>query len=399
MAWNEPGGSKGQDPWGGRNKQQGPPDLDEIVRKLQKKLNGLFGGKGKGRGGDQGAPTGAPRSIGLIVAVLVGLWLLYDMVYIIQPPERGVVMRFGKYVDTLMPGPNFRLPRPIERVERLDVDQIHSLEYGRGGPRAGGGSEGMMLTKDENIVVIQLAVQYKVKDARDYLFNVRQPEQTLRSAAESAIREVVGRSMMDYVLQEGRADIAAGTQRIIQQILDRYDTGLMVTTVNLLDAQPPEQVQEAFLDAIRAREDRDRLKNEALAYANEIIPRARGEAARIVEDANAYKARVVAESQGDASRFAQVLTEYERAPKVTRERLYLETVESVLGKTSKVMVDVRQGNSLLYLPLDKILQSGGADAGSLAPPATVRPPLQPDRSAAPAGEERVRQSTRSREVR
>lgn len=399
MAWNEPGGSKGQDPWGGRNKQQGPPDLDEIVRKLQRKLDGLFGGKGKGRGGDQGTPAGAPRSIALIIAVLVGLWLLYDMVYIIQPAERGVVLRFGKYADTLMPGPNFRLPRPIERVERVDVDQIRSLEYGRGGPRAGGGVEGMMLTKDENIVVIQLAVQYKVKDARDVLFNVRQPEETLRSATESAIREVVGRSMMDFVLQEGRAEIAARTLKIIQQILDRYDAGLMVTTVNLLDAQPPEQVQEAFLDAIRAREDRDRLKNEALAYANEIIPRARGEAARVVEDANAYKARVVAESQGDASRFSQVLAEYDRAPKVTRERLYIETVESVLGKTSKVMVDVRQGNSLLYLPLDRILQPGGAEAGNMAPAPAVRPPLQPDRSLGPVGDERVRQNARGREVR
>jgi modulator of FtsH protease HflK len=360
MAWNEPGGSKDNDPWGGRRKQQGgPPDLDEIVRKLRKRLSGLFGGKGGGNGGGgPGARNNLPGIVGLIAAVLV-IWVAIDSVYIIQPAERGVVLRFGKYVDTLQPGPSIRLPRPIEQVFRVDVDQIRTVEVGyrsEGRTQAAVLSEASMLTQDENIVDVKLAVQYKVKSPADYLFHDRDPEITIRDATESAIREVVGKSKMDFVLKEGRSEVAARTKELLQGILDRYDNGLLVTSVNLQDAQPPEQVQEAFFDAIRAREDEDRLINEAEAYANEVIPKARGGAARITEDASAYKARIIATAEGDASRFSQIQHAYQKAPEVTRERMYIETLETVLSNTSKVLVDVEKGSNLLYLPLDKLMQ-------------------------------------------
>jgi len=360
MAWNEPGGSNDNDPWGGRRKSQGgPPDLDEVVRKLQQKLGGLFGHGGRRGGGDAGSRSNLPAIIGLI-AVIILVWIALDSVYIIQPAERGVVLRFGKYVDTLQPGPSIRLPRPIEQVIRVDVDHIRTIEIGyrssEGRQQVPVLSEASMLTQDENIVDVKLAVQYKVKSPSDYLFHDRDPDLTIRDATESAIREVVGKSKMDFVLKEGRSEVAARTKELLQTILDRYDNGLLVTSVNLQDAQPPEQVQEAFFDAIRAREDQDRLINEAEAYSNEVIPEARGGAARIVEDANAYKAKVVDTAQGDASRFSQILKAYQMAPAVTRERMYLDSLEKVLSASSKVLVDVQKGNNLLYLPLDKLTQ-------------------------------------------
>ena len=363
MAWNEPGGSQDNDPWGGRRKKQGPPDLDEIVRKIQQKLAGLFGGKGgSGSGGGAGPRGNAPGILALVVVALV-IWVAVDSVYIIQPAERGVVLRFGKYVDTLMPGPSIRLPRPIEQVIRVDVDQIRTVEVGyrsEGRQQMMIQSEASMLTQDENIVDVKLAVQYKVKSPADYLFHDRDPEITIRDATESSIREVVGKSKMDFVLKEGRSEVAARTKELLQAILDRYNNGLLVTSVNLQDAQPPEQVQEAFFDAIRAREDEDRLINEAEAYSNEVIPKARGGAARITEDANAYKAKIVATAQGDVSRFSQILQAYQKAPEVTRKRMYLETLESVMSNTSKVLVDVEKGSNLLYLPLDKLTQQASA---------------------------------------
>ena len=364
MAWNEPGGSQDNDPWGGRRKKQGPPDLDEIVRKIQQKLGGLFGGKG---GGSGGAPRGNVPSILALIAVAVVIWLAVDSIYIIKPAERGVVLRFGKYVDTLMPGPSIRLPRPIEQVIRVNVDQIRTVEVGyrsEGRQQMTIANEASMLTQDENIVDVKLAVQYKVKSPADYLFHDRDPAITIRDATESSIREVVGKSKMDFVLKEGRSEVAARTKHLLQTILDRYDNGLLVTSVNLQDAQPPEQVQEAFFDAIRAREDQDRLINEAEAYANEVIPKARGGAARITEDANAYKAKIVATAKGDVSRFSQILKAYEKAPEVTRERMYLETMESVLGDSSKVLVDLKKGSNLLYLPLDKLTRASSADQSS-----------------------------------
>ena len=400
MAWNEPGGSNDNDPWGGRRKSQGgPPDLDEVVRKLQQKLGGLFGrgGRSGSGGGDAGSRGNLPGIIGLI-AVIILVWIALDSVYIIQPAERGVVLRFGKYVDTLQPGPSIRLPRPIEQVIRVDVDQIRTVEIGyrssEGRQQVPVLSEASMLTEDENIVDVKLAVQYKVKSPSDYLFHDRDPDLTIRDATESAIREVVGKSKMDFVLKEGRSEVAARTKELLQTILDRYDNGLLVTSVNLQDAQPPEQVQEAFFDAIRAREDQDRLINEAEAYANEVIPEARGGAARIVEDANAYKAKVIDTAQGDASRFSQILKAYQRAPAVTRERMYLDSLEKVLSASSKVLVDVQKGNNLLYLPLDKLTQrstentappvsASGAGGGSASPSNTqddTSRELRPSRS-------------------
>jgi membrane protease subunit HflK len=386
MAWNEPGGSQDNDPWGGKRKQQGgPPDLDEVLKKWQRKLAGLFGGKGGGGGGSGPKSSNVPGILGLIAVALV-IWVAVDSVYIIQPAERGVVLRFGKYVDTLQPGPSIRLPRPIEQVLRVNVDQIRLVEVGYRSSAAQSTilSEASMLTQDENIVDVKVAVQYKVKSPADYLFHDRDPDLTIRDATESAIREVVGKSKMDFVLKEGRSEVAARAKELLQSILDRYNNGLLVTSVNLQDAQPPEQVQEAFFDAIRAREDQDRLINEAEAYANEVIPKARGGAARITEDASAYKAKIVATAEGDASRFSQILKAYQKAPEVTRERMYLETLENVMGNTGKILVDVEKSNNLLYLPLDKLMQrpmpdqSGATSAQSTTPPPTAPLTAQED---------------------
>lgn len=394
MAWNEPGGSQDNDPWGGRRKKQGPPDLDEVVRKLRQKFTGLFGGKG-GAGAGPGPKSNVPAVLMLVAAVLV-TWVALDSVYIIQPAERGVVLRFGKYVDTLQPGPSVRLPRPIEQVLRVDVDQIRTVEVGyrsEGRQQVAVLGEASMLTQDENIVDVKLAIQYKVKSPADYLFHDRDPDITIRDATESSIREVVGKSKMDFVLKEGRSEVAARTKELLQTILDRYNNGLLITSVNLQDAQPPEQVQEAFLDAIRAREDQDRLINEAEAYANEVIPKARGGAARITEDANAYKARIVATAQGDASRFSQILREYQKAPEVTRKRMYLETLESVLGSTSKVLIDVDKGSSLLYLPLDKLTKQAAEEQ---AAPAAAQTPAATPSTAPLTAQEDVRQRANAR---
>ncbi len=366
MAWNEPGGSGNKDPWGNRpDNEQGPPDLDEILKKFQDKLNGLLGGKGGGgdgetpSGGAGGVGGGSTVAAGGIIGVLLVVWLLSG-IYIVDPAERGVVTRFGKYVETTEPGPHWHLPYPIGAVEIVDVDQIRNIEIGYRSTTAAREissvpQEALMLTQDENIVDIKFAVQYQVKDAKDYLFNVRDPDGTLRQATESAVREAVGKSKMDFVLTQGQSEIADRTEQLLQQILDNYKSGLLVTSVNVQSAQPPQEVKGAFEDAIKAREDQQRLINDAEAYANDIIPKARGNAARQLEEANGYKARVIAQAEGESSRFLQLLTEYQKAPEVTRERLYLDTVESILSKTSKVVVDVEGGNNLLYLPLDRII--------------------------------------------
>jgi membrane protease subunit HflK len=403
MAWNEPGGSNDNDPWGGRRKSQGgPPDLDEVVRKLQQKLGGLFGRKGGGTGGGGSPRKNLPGILGLIAVILV-IWIALDSIYIIQPAQRGVVLRFGKYVDTLQPGPSIRLPRPIEQVTRVDVDRIRTVEVGyrsnEGRQQVAVLSEASMLTEDENIVDVKLAVQYKVKSPVDYLFHDRDPDMTIRDATESAIREVVGKSKMDFVLKEGRSEVAARTKELLQTILDRYDNGLLVTSVNLQDAQPPEQVQEAFFDAIRAREDQDRLINEAEAYANEVIPKARGGAARITEDANAYKAKVIDTAKGDASRFTQILKAYQQAPAVTRERMYLESLEQVLSDSSKVLVDVEKGSNLLYLPLDKLMQRTPSDDGAPSASSSGDAGLPPVSSTQDDSRRAVRPSRTSRESR
>jgi len=372
MAWNEPGGSKDNDPWGGGGKKndQGPPDLDEVVKKFQDQVTNIFGGKkgSKGGGGEgEGSSTGGSGGkIGLGVLLGGGLFLWgLTGIYIVDEGTRGVELRFGEYSETTQPGPHWHIPSPIDSVEIVDVSQIRNVEIGY---RSGAGetskrsvlNEALMLTQDENIVDVNFAVQYRIKNAQDYLFNLRSPDETLREATESAVREIVGKSKMDFVLTEGRSDMVQSAEILIQGILDRYGSGLQVTSVNMQDAQPPEQVQAAFSDAVKAREDEQRLKNEAEAYANDIIPKARGAGARMNEEAIAYKSKVVAEAQGQTSRFLQVLGEYQKAPVVTRERLYLDAMEAVLNNSSKVMIDVEGSGNLLYLPLDRMMGQSAA---------------------------------------
>ncbi len=364
MAWNEPGG--GKDPWGGRGGDQGPPDLDEIVRKMQDKVGGLFGGRKGGGGGARGGDGGGRFALGLIVAAAVIAWLAFG-IYIVEEGKRGVVLRFGQFSEITMPGPHWHIPFPIEQVQIVDVGQRRFVEVGYRSGAGGSGQvsvprEALMLTRDENIVDIRIAVQYQVKDPREYLFNVRDPDITLKQATESAIREVIGKSNMDFVLTEGRTEVAMQTKGLIQGILDQYQAGILITTVNLQDAQPPEEVQGSFADAIKAREDEVRQKNEAEAYANDIIPRARGAAARVLEEANGYKLSVIARAEGESSRFDQLLAEYTEAPEVTRKRLYLDTMQRVMANSGKVTVDVSKGNNLLYLPLDQMLQGAAAAA-------------------------------------
>lgn len=347
MAWNEPGGSGGKDPWGNRNNDQGPPDLDEILKKFQNKFSWLFGGRSGGSGGRSGGGQGT-FGLGVVVAVLLAVWALSG-IYIVDEGKEAVVLRFGAFDRIEGPGPHW-YPRFIETVNVVDVEQVRSVNIGQVS------DEAMMLTQDENIVNIKLSVQYQVKDPKNYLFNVSDPNATLRQATESAVREVVGRKKMDDILTVERSEVASNVQSLTQQILDHYHAGLRVIKVNIQDAQPPAEVKPAFLDAINAREDRERVINEAKADANNILPRARGEAARMIEEANGYRDSIIARAQGEADRFRQLLVSYEKAPKVTRERLYLDTMESVLENSSKVMLDVKKGNSLMYLPLDKLMQ-------------------------------------------
>jgi modulator of FtsH protease HflK len=368
MAWNEPGGS-GKDPWGqGSKGQQGPPDLDEIVRNVQKKLSALFGGgKGGGEGGGNGKGGGgkfSPQAVGgagllLIVVVALGLWIASGF-YIVEQGERGVVLRFGAYTEATEAGLRWHIPWPIESKEIVNVQNTYNIEVGyRSNPRTDAKStvprEALMLTQDENIIDIEFAVQYKIKDAVDYSFNVRNPEATIRQATESAVREIAGKSTMDFVLTEGRDEVGQRTQELLQKILDDYKSGIFIYKVEMQKAYPPEEVKAAFDDAVKAREDQERFKNEAEAYANDIIPRARGKATRMLQEADGHKASVIARAEGDARRFKQIAREYAKAPRVTRDRLYIEAMESVLSSTTKIFIDQKAGNNLLYLPLDKLV--------------------------------------------
>lgn len=346
MGWNEPsGGNNEKDPWGRGNKGNGdrPPDLDEIVKKMQQGLGGIFGRKpsGSGRGSNDNLPFAL---LGVVILVLA--WLLYDVTYTIDQQERGVVLRFGQYQKTMQPGLNFALPGFIDKVERINVGQVRSFQH-----------NASMLTQDENIVDVEVAVQWRINEPTDFLFNVANSDMTLRQVAESSVRSVIGKSTLDFVLTEGRSDVAQAQQALLQQILTDYNAGILIVKVDMQIAKPPEAVKDAFDDAIKAREDEQRLVNEAEAYRNEILPQARGQAARIREQSNGYKARVIAEAEGDAARFEQLLTEYERAPAVTRERLYLDSMESVLSSTSKILIDSDGNNSLMYLPIDKLLEN------------------------------------------
>ncbi|MBD3670580.1 MAG: FtsH protease activity modulator HflK [Gammaproteobacteria bacterium] len=354
MTWNEPGGSRDKDPWGGPGKDQGPPDIDEVVKKLQDKLGGLFGGRG-GRGGGSG--VGKPGGLaGLIVGAVLVVWALSG-IYIVDEGKRGVVMQFGAYHETTEPGLHWS-PKLIQTVEIVDVENIYDEVIGDQL------AEAIMLTQDENIVDIQFSIQYRINDPQAYLFNVYAPELTLRNAIESAVREVVGKSSWNTVTTEGRGETVAKVEALLQEILDQYRAGIQITSVNMQHAREPRQVREAFADVNKAREDAERMKNEAQAYSNDILPKARGGAARQVEEAEAYSSRVIAEAEGDATRFNKVLAEYNKAPRVTRERLYLETMEEIYAKSKKIVVDVKGGNSMFYLPLDQIMQQQRSRSGT-----------------------------------
>ncbi|HSM98995.1 MAG TPA: FtsH protease activity modulator HflK [Gallionella sp.] len=354
--------------WGNKN-NGGPPDLEELLRKLKAKVSTLLGGKGgAGKPGGGESKQGFAGGMGLIAVIVVLIWVGSGF-YIVDASQRGVVLRFGKLVETTMPGPRWHLPFPVETVEIVNLSQVRTVEVGyRDNVKNKIIKESLMLTDDENIIDIQFAVQYFLKDSADYLFNNRMPDENVRQAAETSIREVVGKNKMDFVLYEGREQVAASATKLIQEILDRYKSGILISKLTMQNAQPPEQVQAAFDDAVKAGQDRERQKNEGQAYANDVIPRASGAAARLIQESQGYKQSVIANAEGDASRFRQILVEYEKAPSVTRERMYLDMMQQVMGNTSKVMVDQKNGNSLLYLPLDKLIQTSRA-GGSAEPEA------------------------------
>ena len=357
MAWNDPQwGNKGN-----RNPNGGPPDLDEVWRRINQRLNGLFGKKDTGGngGGDGFSPEGFPGGgnlVGLLIGVLALVWVASGF-YIVDTGHRGVVLRFGQYVETTEPGPRWHLPWPVESREIVNVDQVRTVEIGyRNNVKSKVLKESLMLTDDENIIDLQFAVQYILKDPVEFLFINRAPEDSALQIAETAMREIVGKNKMDFVLYEGRAEIAARAKQLMQEIHDRHRTGISISQVTLQNIQPPEQVQAAFDDAVKAGQDRERLKNEAEAYFNDVVPRARGLASRLKEEAEGYKLSVIANAEGEASRFAQIFAEYQKAPQVTRQRIYLDTMQTVMNNTSKILVDQKGGNSLLYLPLDKLQQ-------------------------------------------
>ncbi len=382
MAWNDPQWGNN----GNRNKNSGPPDLDELWRRLNERLNGMFGNRNtEGGGGFSSGGAGGGNLLGLLLGALFLVWVASGF-YIVDTGQRGVVLRFGKYIETTEPGPRWHLPWPIESRETVNIDQVRTVEIGyRNNVKSKVLRESLMLTDDENIIDLQFAVQYILKDPEEFLFVNRAPEDTVLQVAETAMREIVGKNRMDFVLYEGRAEIATRAKVLMQQILDRYKTGISVSQVTLQNIQPPEQVQAAFDDAVKAGQDRERLKNEAEAYSNDVVPRASGLASRLKEEAAGYKQAVIANAEGDASRFSQIVTEYQKAPQVTRQRMYLDTMQTVMNNTSKVVVDQKGGNSLLYLPLDKLQQivnqpSSGASDALLQPPvaATTTPPAPVD---------------------
>ena len=351
----------------------GPPDLDELFVDLRKKIDNVFnikqntsnnGGNGSPSNGKQPINSGSSSiPTGTIILVVFLIWMATGF-YIVDQGSRGLVLQFGKNTEITQPGPRWHIPYPVETVEIVNQEQVRTNEVGYRSSGAGGTSqelrESLMLTGDENIIDLQFAVQYNLKSVQDYLFNNRSVENSVRGAAETAIREVVGKSKMDFVLYEGREEIAIKTKSLMQNILDRYKSGINITSVTMQNAQPPEQVQAAFDDAVKAKQDLERQKNEGQAYANDIVPKARGTASRLIAEANGYKAAIENEAKGNASRFDQILTEYTRAPEVTRNRLFLETQEQIMSSVSKVIVDQKGSNSLLYLPLDKLINQKGS---------------------------------------
>jgi membrane protease subunit HflK len=390
MSLNDHGWGNDPNRGGGGRNNQGPPDLDELWRDFNKRLSGMLGKKrggpsnSGGDGGDNGG-NGGPSfpsltpgqfggGIGLLLGLVLVVWFASGF-YVVDASQRGVVLTLGKYSETSEPGLRWRLPWPIQTHEVVNLTGVRTIEIGyRGSEKNKVPKEALMLTDDENIVSVQFAVQYLLKDPKDYIFNNRHPDDAVMQAAETAIREVVGKNKMDFVLYEGRDVIAANTQKLMQENLDRYQTGIQIRAVTMQSTQPPEQVQAAFDDAVKAGQDRERQKNEGEAYANDVIPRARGTASRLLQESEGYRARLIATAEGEAERFSKLYDEYAKAPEVTRQRLYLETMQQIYANTSKVMVDTKGGGNLLYLPLDKLMQAAGS---SPAPMPNIERPSAP----------------------
>ena len=400
MSLNDPnwgrGGSRGPQGPGGGN--QGPPDLDELWRNFNRRLGELFGRRR--RGGADEPPTPPSSSwrfgggAGVLFALVLAVWLASGF-YIVVESQRGVVLSFGRFSQETGPGLRWRLPWPIQSNEIVNLQQVRTLEIGyRNNVRTKVLKESLMLTDDENIVDLQFAVQYVVTDATKYIFNVRRPDESAMQIAETAMREVIGKNRMDAILYETQVDIANKTRDLMQVIHDRYGTGIQISAVTVQNAQPPEQVQAAFDDAVKAGQDRERQKNEGQAYANDVIPRSRGAASRLLQEAEGYKQRVIANAEGEASRFKQVLAEYAKAPAVTRERIYIETMQQILASTSKVMMDFRGAGNLLYLPLDKLMQQGGAAALSESQASQRNAPEPAPPEAGPRNRETLRNRER-----
>jgi modulator of FtsH protease HflK len=393
----------------GKGPNQGPPDLDELWRDFNRKLGGLFGGRkrggnggnfgGGGNGNFQPDMKSAGVGAGLIAIVVVVIWMGTG-IFIVQEGQQAVITRFGRYSATAGAGFNWRLPYPIERHEIVNVTQIRAVDVGRDNViRATGLKESAMLTEDENIVEIKFAVQYRLNDARAWLFESKNPQEAVVQAAETAVREVVGKMRMDTALADERDQIGPRVRILMQSILDRYKIGAEVVGINLQQGgvRPPEQVQSAFDDVLRAAQERERAKNEAQAYANDVIPRAVGAASRLAQESEAYKARIVARAQGDAQRFKSLLTEYQRAPQVTRDRLYIDAMQDIYSNVTKVMVESRQGGNMLFLPLDRIMQQ--VAAGGAAAPQTDVPPSPAPASQAPATSPSSSTDARNRDTR
>ncbi|WP_417252465.1 FtsH protease activity modulator HflK [Castellaniella sp.] len=374
---NDPGWGRGQQnqdntPPEKPNSAGGPPDLDEVWRDFNKRLSGLFGRRGGGGGprrpsggGLPSLPGPSPKFVLLVIIAAILLWLASGFM-IVQEGQVAVVTRFGKYVHTFSPGLQWRWPSPIENSQDVNIAQLRTFEVGfRGSSRNKVLSESLMLTNDENIVDVQFVVQYRLRadGAPAYLFNTSQPDESVRQAAETAMREIVGRKPMDFVLYSGRTEVATEVQELAQSILDRYETGIQISTVAIQNVQPPEQVQAAFDDAVKAGQDRERQINEGNAYASKVLPEAEGQAARMIQESEGYSAKVIGEAQGNTSRFDSIATEYAKAPDITRDRIYLETMQDILSDTAKVMIDAPVGNNMLYLPLDKIMNQVGSGKG------------------------------------
>ena len=402
--------NKNQD--GNKRPNDGPPDLDQLWRDFNQRLSNLFGNKKNGGGNNNGGNGGNPGGTGftpdmrgagigaaVIAAIVAFLWLVSGF-FIVQEGQTGVVLTFGKYSHMTPAGFNWRWPTPIQSHETVNVSQVRTVEVGyRGNVKNKQQQESLMLTEDENIIDIQFAVQFTLKNASEWVFNNREQDEMIKQVAETAIREVVGRNKMDFVLYEGREKIAFDSSQLMQQIVDKYKAGVQITNVTMQGVQPPEPVQASFDDAVKAGQDRERQKNEGQAYANDVIPRARGAASRLMQESEAYRASVTANAQGEASRFKQVLVEYQKAPAVTRDRLYIDTMQKIFSSTTKVMVDSKSSNNLIYLPLDKLIsQTAAGTAAATAPSsATSTTPALPTDSV--TLETQLQQESRTRDSR